>query len=302
MPRNLTQSTLAGILSAALFLIVGTLGFVFMFLPTLPFFVLGLSKKAEALPAAIGIAILPITLLAGLPAAILFLLFLGLPTWHMSRYSLRWRMDGAGQVQWFPIGLIILRLTLYACALTASATFYYATQPETLPQLVGQNIRAAFAGMEEEFGDVVETLAGELSFLIFPVSLWLWGILLYAHAWLANRMLARKGLQVRADFSVEAFFMPKWMLSLLAISALASLIGGESMRFLGKITTLSLMLPYFFLGVSLMHTAFKTMPSRKILLFIIYFMVASQFWPALIIAGVGLWHQLKRLVTGEKLD
>ena len=309
MPKALTSPFLAGLLASGLFLFVFGigLGFVFLFIPTLPLFFIGLGKQSDKLPFSLGISALIIALAAGPAMAVVFLLFLALPCWYMSKYSLHWRVGiaankTAATIEWFPIGTIILRLTLYGCGLIAFTTLYYALQDVTLPKLLSQNIHTAFADIEADFTDVVDMLAGEFSFLIFPVTLWLWAILLYCHAWFANRLLVRRVMQRRSDFSVQLFTLPGWMFSLLAISALASLIGGESMRFLGKTTMISLMLPYFFLGVSILHKAVATLPSRKIILFFVYFIIVSLFWPALILSGIGLWHQLKTLVIHPKLD
>ncbi len=96
----------------------------------------------------------------------------------------------------------------------------------------------------------------------------------------------RKNLAAAARISPSGLFaMPGWMLALLAICALASLIGSESMSFLGKSTLISLMLPYFFLGAALLQETSKTWPSRRFFLFFIYFIIFAQFWPALILAG-----------------
>jgi hypothetical protein len=98
--------------------------------------------------------------------------------------------------------------------------------------------------------------------------------------------------------ALQAFEIPSWMLTLLAISALATLIGSPSMAFLGKSTLLTLMLPYFFLGCTLMHRACKTWPNSRFFLFFVYFLAFTQFWPVLILAAVGLWYQIKGLSGG----
>ena len=59
-----------------------------------------------------------------------------------------------------------------------------------------------------------------------------------------------------------------------------------------------MMLPYFFLGCTLMHRACKTWPSSRFFIFFIYFLIFTQFWPVLILAFLGLWHQIKSLSGG----
>src|SRR5690606_2069139 len=133
------------------------------------------------------------------------------------------------------------------------------------------------------------------AFLIFPITIWLWAICLYAHLWLTTRLLRHKHLGQRPDVSVLPFTMPGWMLYLLAVSALASLIGGTSMQLLGKSSVIILLLPYFFLGAAIMHAHSKTWPSRRFFLFFVYFSIVALVWPAVLIAGFGVWQQLKTL-------
>jgi hypothetical protein len=224
----------------------------------------------------------------------LFLLFLGLPAWYFSKESLRWRGSPEAR-QWMPVGLIITRLTLAACVAVVLMTLYYATQPGGLPQMLSENIHEAFIDLHEDYGDIIDMLANQWSFLVFATTIWLWGLALYAHAWLVGRFLTASHRQVRPDLAVEVFVLPHWLPSLLAICALASLIGSNNMSFLGKSTLISLLLPYFFQGCALMNLASKKWPSRRFFLFFVYFMIFAQFWPALILAGVGLCHQIKHL-------
>ena len=289
---------LAGLLASGLFFIVFGigLGFIFLFLPTLPLFYIGLGPRFAKLPLAVGTAAVTIAIVTGLPLMTIFLLFMGLPAWYIAKYSLLWRSEQ----DWFPIGAIILRLTLIGCAIISLVTLYYSFQPETLPQLLSQNIHETFAELKNDYGDIIDMLAGELSFLMFPVTIWLWAMILYSHAWLMNRLLARRKQQIRPDYNIRPFAIPVWMLTLLVIAALASLIGSESMSFLGKNMMICLMLPYFFQGTALMHRACKPLPSHRFFLFFVYFMVFSQFWPALVLAWVGLWDQVKHLKQTPK--
>lgn len=297
MSKTLPAALLAGLLSSGLFMVVFALGlgFLFLFLPTLPLLTLGLRGQFSTALLASFLASLIIGLAAGPASGVLYLLTLGLPSWHISRQSLRWKVDEGGQPRWFPLGAVFTSLSLAACTLIALMTLFYATQPENLPQLLSQNVQEAFSELRDDYGEVIDMLAGSGSFLIFSTTTWLWGLALYGHAWLVNRALVRKRLQQRPDFALTSFLLPTWMLSLLIIAAFASMAGGESLSFLGKSVLLILLFPYFLLGVSLMHETSKTWPNRGFLLFFIYVAIFAQFWPALILSGVGLWHQIKRL-------
>jgi hypothetical protein len=81
----------------------------------------------------------------------------------------------------------------------------------------------------------------------------------------------------------------------MGICALASLIGGESMMFLGRACLIILLLPYFFLGLSLVHFSTLSWPNRRFFLFFVYLLILALLWPAFVLSGAGLWHQLKTL-------
>lgn len=300
MHRDMKTALLAGLLSGGLFILVFGigLGFIFMFLPTLPLFYAGLSRHARLCRDAALFACGFVALLSGLPAVVLYLLFLGLPSSYLCQKALLWRPE-KGERRWYPIGVIMTRLSLWGVGAIALITLYYWNQEGGLPGLLAGTLRDAFAGLQDSYGEVIETLASHWSFLIFPVTLWLWCIMLYAHAWLVQRWLVKKNRQRRPDLAVTAFPVPGWMLSLLAICALASLIGSDSMRFLGKASLVSLMLPYFFLGAAFLKDSTRDAPNPRLLLFFIYFLVFTQFWPALILSALGLWCQIKHLSGGE---
>lgn len=300
MPRDLKSALLAGIASSGLFIAVFGigLGFLFMFLPALPLFYVGLGLRVRTARDASLIASCIIGLLSGPSAVVVYLFFLGLPAVHLCYRAMLVGREG-GQLHWYPMGQVMLNLALWGCGMITLITAYYWGQDGGLPAILADTIREAFTGLQEEYGDVIEAMANNWSFLIFPVTLWLWCMLLYLHAWIATWMLTRNGLARRPSLAVTPFSMPSWMLSLVAICALASLIGSDSMRFLGKACLVSLMLPYFFLGVAYLKSSTAHWPNHRFFLFFIYFLVFTQFWPALIVSGVGLWFQIKGLSQQE---
>src|SRR5262249_55755083 len=126
----------AAILSSGLFLVISGmgLGFIFMFLPTLPLFMLGLGKSPRQALIATLLSAAVISVSTDAAVGCLFLVFLGLPAWHIAREGLLHRPAGPAS-EFFPIGLIFMQLALWASALVALMTFYYSFQ-EGLPQLL----------------------------------------------------------------------------------------------------------------------------------------------------------------------
>lgn len=285
----------AGFLAAGLFLFIAVsgLGFFFLFLPVLPLLWPGLGREPKlALYSALAAAF--IVAVADPGAGLSFLLLLGLPAWALARLALLWR-QGENGVAWFPLGLALTRLTLYACSLVALIGLAYASQEGGIAKAVSGQMRAALDHLGEDYAQAAGVLAEHWAFLAFSTGIWLWGVMLYAYGWLANTLLRRMGRNIRPDFAIQPFPMPNWMLALLALCALASFAGAASLAFIGKALLIALLLPYFFLGAAWMHEVSRDWPNRRFFLFFIYLLIVAQFWPALILSVFGLVYHIKRL-------
>jgi hypothetical protein len=295
--KDIQSAILAGLLSSALFLVIYAtgLGFIFMFTPTLPIFYVGLHHGVLTAARASLIAAALTFLGISLSSAVIFAILLGLPACYMTRYALKHTVSAQGTIRWYPIGMIIVNLSFYAVLFIGLMTAYYHSAPGGLQALIAQHVSGSIKELQAEYGEAMGLIAREWAFLIFPVTIWLWALCLYGHAWIATRMLQKAGKAKRPDFAVTPFYMPGWVLYLLGVSALASLIGSDSMKFFGKSSLIVLMLPYFFQGMALMHANSLNWPNRRFFLFIVYFLIIAQVWPALGLSALGIWEQLKTL-------
>ncbi|NBX03095.1 MAG: DUF2232 domain-containing protein [Alphaproteobacteria bacterium] len=261
---------IAALLSAGTFFAVLMLGLgsFFLFIPSLPLFYVGLSLSTRTVFLAALAAAALVGMFGHIGVALTFLLMIGLPTCYLAHCSLLFKRREDGKEEWFPLGLSLLNLTISAAGFLAIITLFFAFQPTTLPSLLASFIRTTLEPLKAEFGSEIE-----------------------------GRLLASKGQNIRPDMAIAPFAIPSWMLYLLGICALASLIGGESSQFLGKTLLIVLALPYFFLGLALLHQISEKWPNRKFFLFIVYLLVILLFWPALLVSGYGLWNQVKTLKT-----
>jgi len=294
---SLPAALAAGLLSSGLFLAAASLGLgiFFLFIATLPIFASGLRGETSTSLVAGPIGFVPVCLLAGVDAGLMYWLYLALPSWYLARRSLLFQQDGS-DTRWFPLGLPLLQLAIMGMVTIALMTAYYAGSDGGIMGIISQQLTTGFDTMDPEMSVMLQQVAEHWSFLIFGLTVWMWALLLYAHLWAANRLIGLK--KIRPFVAIYVFDMPRWVLSLLAICALASIIGSPSMQFLGKSALICLMLPYFLLGCALMHAASSTWPSRRFFLFFVYFMILAQFWPALVLSGWGFFYQIKSLSGG----
>lgn len=297
MNRILILSFAAGMISAGLFLLVTALGlgFFFLFIPTLPLLCLGLQRDERIALFGSIFAAFAIMGIGGAELAMLYMLLLGLPSWFIAKQMLLSRSGNDGKNHWYPMGKIFITLTLCGCAVIALMTFYYMGDDGGIHKVIADHLRDEFKDLEARHGEILQQLADQWSFLVFAMTVWCWCLTLYAHAWMATRILAYKHKAIRNSVALEVFTLPNWFFSLLAIAALASLIGSPSLQFLGKATLVSLMFPYFLLGAALMHRASINWPSRRFFLVFVYVMIIAQLWPVFILSGVGFYHHIKGL-------
>lgn len=293
MPSPL-PSLAAGLLAAGAFLLLSQPGMaLLMFLPSLPLLLMGMAASPRAGLRAALVAAFITALAAGLPAAIFFLLLVGLPSSYLAGQAMR-HGQADGETTWFPVGAAFAPLAAYASALIGLLTIYYAGQEGGISGALALRLPEAMSDMEADYAEAIRLL-NRWSFLIFSTSVWMWALALYGHLWLAHRILAARGRIARPSVGLTPFLMPNWMLSLLVIAALAALIGSAPMRFFGQSALIALLLPYCLSGVAFMHHATRDWPNRVFFLFFVYFMAAAQFWPALALSGIGLWQHIKRL-------
>ncbi len=301
MATTLAPKIVAGVVSAALYLIVFTfgLGFLFLFLPTLPIFWLGLSKRSDDALHATLIATVLLSIFSNpFSAVLLYLLCLGLPAWYIAHEGMK-SGGGKGITIWFPITIIFARLmTAFVFILLAVTLYYSGTEgglPGTLTPFIHEALTSFSKEIDEKTSDVLQTAAPKLSFLIFSVSAWMWGACLYLHGWVVLRELKRQNLATRPDMAITAFPPPNWIIPLLLITAFASLVGGESLAFWGKSSLIILLFPHFLFGLALLHAQTRKSEHRLLLLFCTYFILALFLWPVFIVAGYGFIYHIKML-------
>ena len=63
------------------------------------------------------------------------------------------------------------------------------------------------------------------------------------------------------------------------------------MEYIGRNLALVLAVPYFFLGLAIVHSAARRMAMAGLLLVTFYFVIVISGWAALVVVGIGLFEQ-----------
>lgn len=262
---------------------------VFLVFSATPLMALGLSGQLKSM--LIASTICAFLLLFLDPAAtILFITYLALPTILLCPQLLLKR-NGT----WYPVGLALTDLAIYTALCFLALEF-------SLTDSGG--ILGAISTMMEQAGDKLDPeviahmgwLVDNGQYILISIAVW-WSVLIFYLALsLSNIFLVSRNLNLRPNLALQPFLPPLWILGLLVACAGFGMITQETPQFIARTLFLIFLLPYFLSGA--MYSPLRTPNGgRRLWLFLVYFFTLMLAWPALIIAGVGIWQHCKLLFS-----
>jgi hypothetical protein len=300
MPQYYLIAVAAGLVSGLLqaaAIMPGPGALLLAYLAPLPLFMAGLGL---GLPAA-AIAVLVESVISGLAggpvyAAIQILVY-GLPIIILSRQALLSRTDGQGQAHWYPPGRLLLWLSgLAAAGMLVAVVALGLFSDGLMPRLhsVLEPFVAQFTIPEQR-----EMLLSLVDFLpaLFATS-WILGLVF--NGVLAQGLLTRFGQNLRPSPKMADIRLPvSWIvLSLVALS-LATMDG--LIGVCGKTLAAIAIVPYFLLGLGVIHGFVQAWKARWIVLILFYGILLM--WPLpVLVAGLGLLNAVLRLRGGNDID
>lgn len=189
---------------------------------------------------------------------------------------------------WFPAGHILAVVALIAGAqllgsavwsggLESAVTSYLTTVADAIAAAQGQEV-------------LREAIIRATPF--FPGSLAaFWALALLGNAVLAQGLLAKGGRNLRPTPRLRELTLPDWLSWALVAVALLALIAPGEIGYIGRNLVLVLAVPYFFLGLAVVHKVAGMTPFPGALLSLIYLVMIFSGWFALIIATLGVLEQ-----------
>lgn len=283
----------------------------------LPLFMagLGLGPQVMAISGAVGFMIAG--LIGGGLAATIFAMTQALPAWLVVRQILLQRSPGItgggdeeeeqkGNVEWFPIGDTLCWLTMLAAAALVAAAMAGLSRGEGLSILISDNLEQLLQAMAPQWdpGQRAEIVA--IMVPMFPGAIGAsWLVMTIVNATLAQGILVRWSTPIRPTPSYSGLQLPQWISWPLIAAALLALLGSGEMEYTGRNLAMILAVPFFFLGLAVIHTWAQRTPYTGPALVAFYLVLILSGWAALIVAGIGvfeLWSGLRRLMGGASND
>ncbi|MEE9318280.1 MAG: DUF2232 domain-containing protein [Rhodospirillales bacterium] len=312
MPKDTLIALGAGVLAAlaaTAFLSRAPGALMLVYFADLPLFMAGFAFGPQA--AAIGGAagFMTAGLIGGGLAAGVFGIMQALPVWLVVRQLLLQRpaavagsAEPDGQIEWYPIGDTLCWLTFFAAAMLVVMTLTSLTGDQGLSVLVSTNLDEILKGLaphwdEEHRASMVAVIVPMLPGAI-GVS---WLVMTIVNATLAHGILTRLKKILRPSPAYAALDLPQWISWPLVLSALLALLGSGEMEYTGRNLAMILVVPFFFLGLAVVHTWARRVTYSGMVLAAFYLVLVLSGWATIVVAGIGmaeLWVGLRHRMDG----
>lgn len=294
----------AGVIAALLHLSV-TLGspgaFMLAYFAQAPIVATGLALGF--MPAAVAAAVAAVLVALGSPgvgALSLFVLTSALPVLIIVYFAIQNRVrDGEGEdgsVDWYPVGQLLGWLTALAlAALVVAYLIFLGGENGVRGAIEGylRNVLDALRGTQADPA-VVDQLIATMAAVFPAVAAASWLLMIVVNGVMAQKFLTASGKNMRPMPVYSEIEAPIWPVAVIALGALLSFFGGNA-GFFGLNVMLIATIPFFFIGLAVLHSISAAWPGRLFLLMGAYLFLVLLVWPAAIIALLGLIEHWVRL-------
>jgi hypothetical protein len=111
------------------------------------------------------------------------------------------------------------------------------------------------------------------------------------NAVLAQHLVTRMKRNLRPTPAYADLLLPQWMSWPLIGSAALALIGSGDLQFTGRNLTLVLAVPFFFVGLAVVHTWARRVAYTGVVVVVFYLILLLSGWAMLAVAGLGMAEQ-----------
>ena len=251
--------------------------------------------------AAIGgiVAAAGLTAIFGLAYGVAFTIAVALPAWWLGHLALLGRpitvgaaspgtpSGAARDLEWYPVGRILLWIVGFATLSTVAALLTLGTDAASITGVLRRGLLRLFEPHEaplseeaEHWVDALVTLAPVAGVAVAQMTLTL-------NLWLSAKITATSGRLHRPWPDLRCTVLPPMTLPALFI-AIAFCFTGGLVAILAQIATAALMMAYALVGFAVLHILTLQMKSRAFWLGTSYAIIIVFGWPILALVALGL--------------
>ncbi len=283
-------------------------GLLFAFFLPLPLFLVGLGLGTSAFFVTAVAAFFTSALLSGIGSAAGAVVSTIGPVGLLVHHALRSRRDPAGQVDWYPAGLLVGWLTLGGVIwLLAMLGLFASIEAASIEAAVRQEVASMVAVLLPEIEAAKrDNLATFMAPLILGLSAALWMLIVTMNGALAQLILVRRSVAIRPTPDLSELTLSPWLAIGLGLSLAAAIVGGGDFAFLAKNLVLVFVVPFLFGGLGVVHALCARVTARRGLLIAFYVLMVFLGWVAVAaVAVLGLldqWVGLRRHLRRSRPD
>ena len=284
-----------GVISALLYALVtrGSLGGVLLaYFCQLPLFVIGLSLGTTSSVIAGTVAAAGIIAVSGVLGAFVFILVNAAPVVFLVWQGLLSRPDENGNTEWYPPGLLAVGATLYGLGLLVVAWLWLSVSTggieESVRAYLGEVTSTILQGQPAEMQQaLIDNVAP-----ILPGTVALsWLVMLVINGVLGQGLVARFERNLRPSPDFAMLELPNWLTVLGAALLIGAILLPGTLGYFTKSAAFILALPFFLVGLSVIHVAARRISAGTLLLVLFYLLMLLFGWPAVFVAFFGLIEQ-----------
>jgi len=297
MSRDAQIAIAGGLLSAFVFMALpngSALALIFIYLIPFPIFAIGLGGSRRAATIAAGTGLIATSVFGDVLLAGIYGFVFAIPALLVTRIVMSQSASGTDEqadAKWASIGPALVALALLAAGLILMVDVGVGNLG--LKQMLSAQLGDAFKVLVPLADQARHNRMIEMILPIFPGAVGSsWVLMTVFNAVIAQGVLVRLGRNLRPSPAYAELELPQWASWPLILSAGAALtgplMGMDDLGYLGRNTAMVLALPYFFLGLAVVHTLARRVAATMIVLIVVYTVVLLSGWAALVIAGVGV--------------
>ncbi len=298
MQKNMLMAIGGGGIGAAISMafVAGSPGaLLLVYITMLPLYLVAFSMGFSAATVACIAGMVIAAGLGGVINGLSFGVLHALPAWIVSwEWLASVREDGTGQkTAPYSLGRILGLVSVLAAVIILTGTLFIGSGGRGVLDVITSHIGGVFSAIgldttEPEVAQFRDSLVA-----LFPGAMGVaWIAMTIVNALIAQRLLKRFGKNITDGPSFRNLSLPQWIALPMIGAAVAALAFDGDMGFIALNMTIILAVPFFFLGLSVVHWAIHRIEGFRIPLLIGLYMILLIFgWALVIVAALGMAEQ-----------
>jgi hypothetical protein len=236
----------------------------------------------------------------GLPYCLAFAITIALPAWWLGHLALLGRpattashassvspSAAAPAIEWYPVGRILLWITIFASLSTMAALLTLGTDAVAITDALRQFMLRILEQRDEAVGADTERLVDSLVIVAPAAAAGVAMLTLTLNLWLAGKITVTSGRLSRPWPDLKGATLPPMTLAALC-TAIAFCFSGGLAAIGARSVTSALLLAYALVGFAVLHTLSLALKNRAFWLGSAYAIALIFVWPALALVALGV--------------